>query len=217
MTFVSFSLPLLHSLPVKHISKTLTFPIGDVWGHTQSITGCIAVAMSKQNSLDKYFAERKENCGSSSTAKKTRLDDAKVISALPANRFDEINSHVNIVSPIAIDASESVVGNSDENQLSTTNAASGTKAAEQRSYRAWYSQEFKWLTYTPNIGGFRSACRNYWKPNTPVFQETNRNTNGIFISIPFTNRRKVPGNTEKLKKHTQSKYYRTAVETVAFR
>jgi hypothetical protein len=58
--------------------------------------------MSKQNYLDKYFAKRKENSDTSSTAKKTRLDDAKVTSALPVNQFDEISSHINIVFPIAI-------------------------------------------------------------------------------------------------------------------
>ena len=173
--------------------------------------------MSKQNSLDKYFVKRKENSDTSSTAKKTRLDDAEIHSALPANQFDEINAHENILLPIAIDASENVIGNGDENRLSTTHDAAGRKDTKHRSYQAWYSQEFKWLTYVPKIGGYCSTCRNYWKPNTPLFQEMNQRTGGMFISMPFNNWRRAPGNTGKLKKHSNSEYHRTAVENVLFR
>jgi hypothetical protein len=99
----------------------------------------------------------------------------------------------------------------------TLDSTSTNDTIEKRSYRPWYSQKFPWLIYQPNVGGFCSICRNYWKPGTPLFREMEQKTKGVFTSAPFVNWKKAPGDNGKLIKHSRSEYHLIAIENEKFR
>ncbi len=99
----------------------------------------------------------------------------------------------------------------------TLDSTSTNDTIEKRSYRPWYSQKFPWLIYQPNVGGFCSICRNYWKPGTPLFREMEQKTKGVFTSAPFVNWKKAPGDNGKLIKHSRSEYHLIAIENDKFR
>ncbi|CAF3934367.1 unnamed protein product, partial [Rotaria sp. Silwood1] len=87
----------------------------------------------------------------------------------------------------------------------------------KRSYKPSYTQKFPWLLYESNTGGFCQICRNYWKPNTPLFRDMDQKTKGVFTSIAFTNWKKALGDNGKLMKHSRSLYHLMAIDNDTFR
>lgn len=88
---------------------------------------------------------------------------------------------------------------------------------EKRSYQLWYSEKFPWLIYESNTGGFCKLCRNYWKPDIPMFRDMEQKIKGVFISIPFTNWKNAPGENGRLMRHSRSQFHLIALENDKFR
>lgn len=174
--------------------------------------------MSKQNSLDKYFTKQNENFENTTSIKKPRIENENNIIQLDivASFIDHASFDT---SSIPIDTSNNDIQSIDENcfSITKTTTATATDVTTQRSYKTWYSTKFPWLVYEPNIGGFCTACRNYWKSGTPSFHEMEQKTKGVFVSVPFTNWKNAPGNSGRLTRHTLSEFHRIAIENDRFR
>lgn len=88
---------------------------------------------------------------------------------------------------------------------------------QKRTYKPWYSNDFTWLIYESNIGGFCSICRDYWKSTAAGYSEMLTRTRGVFVTEPFTNWKCAPGKSGRLQKHHISTYHKTATHNLAFR
>jgi hypothetical protein len=73
------------------------------------------------------------------------------------------------------------------------------------------------LIYEPNIGGFCSICRDYWKPTTPSYPEMITRSRGVFVTQPYINWKHAPGKNGSLEKHQESIYHKIVVENLSFR
>ncbi|CAF3338289.1 unnamed protein product [Rotaria socialis] len=183
--------------------------------------------MSKQNSLDKYFVKRKENNETNKLAKRFCVENENIITPSNIVASQPDHSTVNKVPPSDIQfihnnsvSSKTLTNNthpSKNNSELKLGSPSINDRIDKRSYKPSYSQKFPWLLYQPNVGGFCSICRNYWKPGTPLFREMEQKTKGVFTSAPFRNWKNALGDNGRLMRHFRSEYHLIAHENDKFR
>ena len=175
--------------------------------------------MSKQNLLDQYFLKRKEidDTCPSVIEKVPRLNspDARIHQATTYHA-DDYNVSSRYLS-VSADGHEVVNQLTEKTSEPRMESVTTTDTSEKGSYRPWYSERYDWLEYEPNVGGFCRVCRAYWTKSTPSYREMERKSMGVFISVPFTNWRKAPGETGRLMKHARSEHHGIAVENQIFR
>ena len=142
---------------------------------------------SGQKSLDSYF-KRKENIEESDNNSTKRSK----INATSNNILNDNTTDIQTLSNT--EPSCDIQSNVNENcSLSTT-----TNGNQKRSYQKWYSENYKWLIYEPNKGGFCCTCRDYWKSTVPFYSEMKSRTNGVFSIQPFVNWKNAPGPNGRL-------------------
>jgi len=181
---------------------------------------------SGQKSLDSYF-KRKENVQDSNnnSTKRSKLNNNSnnVINNSSNNIINDNSNNITIDVEAYVhrlpnaELSSDIQSNINKNSQLSTTMITTTNDNKKRTYQKWYSEQFKWLIYEPNQGGFCTICRDYWKSTTPLHSEMATRTRGVFTTQPFVNWKNAPGDHGRLQKHQLSIYHKTAQQNLLFK